>query len=165
MRKFGLLMLLAATFCACGRKDKTDQDLVAAETTFEYQKMPTRVEINTQARDVLDQWEEFGNLSRSFGILYQAQNNEDLKLAIDDLLEKEKLLSESEYPEVFDKLQIKSRQRVLRTFLLKVQADCNQNRNATESVRQLLDAYNALRTQFNVIVNNRLELELILDDE
>lgn len=164
MQKFGLFVLLLVFFGSCDRKNNEGQEGTVDEAAFDYQKMPQRQEINAEASDVLDQWEEFGNLSRSFGILYQAKNHEDLKLAIDDLLEKEKLLSESKYPVVFDKLQIKSRQRVLKTFLLKAKADAEENRNATTSVVQLLEAYNAFRNQFNVIINNTLELDLILTD-
>lgn len=164
MQKFRIILGALLLFCSCGNKDKEDQESVVKETNFDYQKMPQRQVINAEARAVLDEWEAFGKLSRSFEILYQARNHEDLKLAIEDLLENEKLLSESKYPEEFDKLQIKSRQRVLKTFLLKAKADAEENRNATESVVQMLEAYNAFRNQFNVIVSNKLELDLILDE-
>lgn len=84
---------------------------------------------------------------------------------MEDVIAKEKLLAESEYPVTFDVPQIKSRQQVLRTFLLKAKGELDGRRNPTSSMMQLFDAYNALRSQFTIITSNTLELNLFLNDE
>ena len=121
-------------------------------------------EFNTKARAILDSWLEFKELQNSFNLMYRAENNEDLVLVIDDLLEKEKALRESEYPEEFDKTQIKSRQKVLRTFLLKIKASLAEKTDIEKPIKQMLLARNAFRNQFNIIVNNELDTKLILDE-
>ncbi len=165
MLKFRVIVLLFLTLMAC-KDDK--QDLTGSQQTdsgtFDHQKMPARIEINTKASAILDQWEAFGNFSRSFDILYRARNNEDLILALDDLLEKEKLLAASEHPEIFNRSQIKSRQKVVRTFLLKARAQALERRDATEPIVEMFEAYNAYRNQFNLLVNNPLDSKLILDE-
>ncbi|UJH68740.1 hypothetical protein [Allomuricauda sp. SCSIO 65647] len=165
MLKFRVILLLFLALMAC-KDDK--RDLTSAQQTdsgtFNHQRMPSRIEINTKASAILDQWEAFGNFSRSFDILYRARNNEDLILALDDLLEKEKLLAASEYPETFNRAQVKSRQKVVRTFLLKARAQALERRDATESIIEMFKAYNAYRNQFNILVNNPLDSKLILDE-
>ena len=81
------------------------------------------------------------------------------------MLEKEKALGQSTYPETFDKPQIKSRQRIFRTFLLKAQASLADQTDVNGPIKQMLEANNALRKQFNVLVNNKLDIELILNEK
>lgn len=167
MLRFKMLAVVLFLVLAC--KDKSQNasggEQSSEQVGFDYRKMPKRVEINQKASDILDQWEEFGNFSRSFDILYRARNNEDLTLALDDLIEKEKLLAASDHPEIFDKPQVRSRQKVVRTFLLKARALAVENRDPTAAIVEMLEAYNAYRNQFNVLVNNPLDSKLILDEE
>ncbi|MEL6976765.1 MAG: hypothetical protein AAGL29_15430, partial [Bacteroidota bacterium] len=71
----------------------------------------------------------------------------------------------SEYPEAFDKSQVKSRQRVLRTYLLKVKADIANKIDATPATVEMLQANNEFHEQFDIVLGNVLNSELILDDE
>ena len=86
-----------------------------------------------------------------------------MALTIDDLIEKQKELVASEYPEKFDIPQIKSRQKVFRTYILKIKGDLYYYQNPEESIMQMFEAYNAFRNQFNVVVNNTLDTNLILE--
>ena len=97
-------------------------------------------------------------------MLYKATNNEDLALAIDDLIEKEKKLEAGQYPELFDSFQVKSRQMVMRTFLYKAKTSIMENQPTTEPTIKVLEAYNSIRKQLNVIMNSQLDKKLILDD-
>nr|WP_299214562.1 hypothetical protein [uncultured Allomuricauda sp.] len=126
--------------------------------------MPKKLTINPKATVIVEEWPEFKKLSSSVDVLYRAKNNEDLILAIDDLIEKEKLLEKGTYPEAFDKFQIKSRQRVFKTYMLKVKSSVLDNRDATQPTIEMLEAYNAFRKQFNVLVNSQLDTKLILNE-
>ncbi|PWL39598.1 hypothetical protein DKG77_01830 [Flagellimonas aquimarina] len=148
----------------CKKNGDSPLDIGNDELVFNYQKMPKKLTINPKATVIVEEWVEFKNLSSSFDVLYKARNNEDLILAIDDLIEKEKLLEKGKYPEVFDKFQIKSRQRVLKTYMLKVKADVLDNRDATQTTIEMLETYNAFRKQFNVLVNSQLDTKLILNE-
>ncbi|WP_343487158.1 hypothetical protein [Allomuricauda sp. d1] len=159
-----LMWIISALLLGCNGEKKNKDGGETKTVSYDYRKLPKRIVINEKASSILDDWDAFANFSRSVEILYQARNDEDLKLAVDDLIEKEKALAESEYPEIFDKLQLKSRQRVIKTFLLKTQADLLGNRDATDSAVRMIDAYNAFRSQFNMITNNPLDVKTILDE-
>ena len=131
---------------------------------FDYQKMPKRTGINPEATEILNEWSEFQDFNSSFNVLYKATNNEDLVLAIDEIIKKEEELAKSEYPETFDEFQIKSRQRVVKTYLFKVKASIVNNAETTEPTIEMIKAYNALRAQLNVLVNSQLDKKLILDE-
>lgn len=165
MQKLSCLLVILMLFSGCRKDVDTTEDVQVEQQFFNYQKMPKNLAINAIATDTLEKWPEFKALSSSFDVLYQAKNDEDLILAIDDLIEKEKLLAKGKYPQLFDKFQIKSRQRVLKTYLIKVKATILNNGDTTEPTKEMLEAYNAFRNQFNVIVNNPLDKKLILDEE
>ncbi|HZJ20127.1 MAG TPA: hypothetical protein VFD35_07215, partial [Pricia sp.] len=64
----------------------------------------------------------------------------------------------------FDKPQVKSRQKVFKTYILKVKGDIFYRIDPQESVVEMIKAYNAFRNQFNVVVNNTLDTDLILEE-
>ncbi len=159
-----MVPLVFVVFFACKKKVnqvvETDSDTVS----FSFQQMPKITAVNGEVAEVLEDWEAFQELNGSFQVLFKSSNSEDLALAIDDLLAKEKLLRESDYPEAFETSEIKSRQKVLRTFLLKIQASVADRTDVYEPMKQMLLAYNAMRNQFNIITNNKLDVDLILDE-
>lgn len=164
MRKLlGLLIVFLVLF-GCKKNKDNAQETQNTELVFQYQKMPPKLAINPEATKIVESWKEFMAFATSMDVLYKATNNEDLILAIDDLIEKEKQLAEGTYPELFDVFQVKSRQRVLKTYIYKVKASVLENQETTEPTIEMLEAYNAMRKQFNVIVNSQLDKELILDE-
>ncbi|WP_127022597.1 hypothetical protein [Flagellimonas beolgyonensis] len=166
MRKLLGILLVIVVLSGCKKSpESTTQEVDMTELEFQYQKMPDKAPINPEATTIVDGWEEFKAFNASMDVLYRATNNEDLALAIDDLIEKEKNLNEGNYPELYDNFQIKSRQQVIRTYLYKVKAAISENQPTTEPTVQMLEAYNALRKQFNVIVNSQLDKKLILDEQ
>lgn len=54
---------------------------------------------------------------------------------------------------------------VMRTFLYKTKASILDNQPTTESTVKVLEAYNAMRRQLNLIMNSQLDKKLILDEE
>ncbi len=165
MQKLLVVLFVFSVLAGCKKTDEgtTDQSN-NLELVFDYQKLPARATINPKATEILDGWEEFKAFDTSFDVLYKATNTEDLALAVDDLIEKEKKLNASNYPELFDTFQIKSRQQVIRTYLYKVKASILENQPTTEPTVDMLQAYNAMRKQFNTIVNSQLDKKLILDE-
>ncbi|SDD63981.1 hypothetical protein SAMN05421636_101279 [Pricia antarctica] len=164
MVRFILLILICFGFTSC--KDKK-ADLVSSDTsTYELstEKWPDKLEVDSKARDILKDWPEFTVFETSFDALYNVANRDDLSLTIEDLIEKQNALEASKYPEVFDKPQVKSRQKVFKTYILKVKGDIYYRIDPQESVVEMIKAYNAFRNQFNVVVNNTLDTDLILEE-
>ena len=163
MQKMKLILAFLVVF-GCNEKPDSKSDSQEELQTFDYQKLPKKLELSGEVASILDGWEEFKALNSSIDVLYKSTNNEDLSLAIDDLLEKEKSLSDGNYPEPFNSLQIKSRQKVFRTLLLKVKASVLNKSDTTEPTIEMLQAYNIIRQQFNSILSSQLDTKLILDE-
>lgn len=164
MQKLLGILISLSILGACKKVEKATAVVENQNLEFNYQKMPDRIEINPDAAAIVDDWRQFKDFNASIDVLYKATNNEDLALAIDDLIEKEKKMADGIYPELFDTFQIKSRQRVLRTFLYKAKASIQENQPTTQPIVEALEAYNNMRKQLNVIMNSQLDKKLILDE-
>lgn len=165
MKKLFLFWAFALVFFSCGQDKSPAQGQDSQTTGFNTKKFPKKTAINDKAAGLIKNWPEFNAFDASFDAVYRVANEEDLKLVIEDLIEKQKLLEASAYPELFNKPQIKSRQKVLKTFILKTKGNLEYRINNRETAIEMINAYNALRNQFNVMANNTLDTKSILLDE
>lgn len=156
-------MLLLLIF-SCRQNQGTD--LANSDVTIEFNgsELPQRVRINAKAMEILNEWPEYLDFDDRFNALYNASNNEDLRLITEDLVEKQKLWEASAYPETFDIAQIKSRQKVLKTYLLQLNSALEYKTDYISPTRDIVEAYNALRNQFNVTINSKLDPKLLTDE-
>lgn len=146
-------------------KENKDQEIeqVETDTFFKVDTLPEPISINAKAMEIIKDWQEFKNLETTFQTLYRVDNREDLALVIEDLIEKQKMLEASNYPEIFNKPQIKSRQKVFKTYVLKTKGNLEYRVGVAESTSEMVTAYNAFRNQFGVLVNSALDTNLILN--
>ncbi|BFP40755.1 hypothetical protein FGF1_16000 [Flavobacteriaceae bacterium GF1] len=165
MGKHIVWLWVCITFFACRNQKEGEVATDDAPESFSFQNLPQDATLDEAAATLVADWQEFKAIETSYAILKRATNTEDLMLAIDDLIEREKTLAEGSYPEPFDKLQIKSRQQVFRTFLYKVKGNLQDRREVNKSMEEMMLAYNAFKNQFNNIVNNTLDPKLILNGE
>ena len=156
---FGAMFLFAIS-CKQGNSgvDKEPQK----EVVFNLKNLPIKTGINPDAKMVLMDWVEFNALETSFDAFYKVQDKEGLALVVEDLIEKQKLLEASTFPEEFDVPQIKSRLKVIKTAILKAKFSLEYGVDTMEPSTALAKAYNAFRNQFTVIVNSRLDTTLII---
>ena len=163
MREFLFYGLVFMLLISC----KQDKSEVTEDTSAFYisaENWPGKTRANANANTILKAWSAYGDLDTTFDGLYTVENTEDLSLIVEDLIERQQLLAESEYPESFDTPQIKSRQKVFDTFILKTKGDLEYRADPQQSVRQMIDAYNVLRHQFDIITNNTLDIEMLLEE-
>lgn len=164
MRKVCIIWALFSILVSC-KNDQNQRALGGSvETEFNIEKWPKKTIVNPVAANILNNWSEYIALETSFEGLYRIENIEDLELVIEDLIEKQKLLAESEYPEAFDKPHIKSRQAALKTYILKTKGNLEYRLDVQEPLMEMIESFNALRNQFNVIVNNTFDAKLILEE-
>jgi len=164
MRSVYFFILLAILFSAC-RGGGNDQEISNNSVVeIDVQQLPKRTAINPRATELVKDWKEFQELETSFDALYRVANNEDLILVLDEIILKQNEMETSDYPEAFDTPQIKSRQKVFKTFLLKLKAAVEYREDVIPPAKEMLAAYNAFREQFNVTVNNTLDLNEFLDE-
>ncbi len=160
MSIFFLLLLSVA----CQESAGVNVDKKKEQQYLQVEEIPQRVVLNAKASEILKDWIEFNALNTGFDALFTVENEEDLALVLDDLVEKQKSLEDSEYPLTFDLPQVRSRQKVMKTFILKTRAAVEYRVDATEPAVEMMEAYNAMRNQFNVIVNNTFDAKLLLDE-
>ena len=165
MRKVFVLLTVLAVLLSCKKDRKQSGMNEIAKTEFNIENWPKKIVINANAAIILADWPEYAALETTFEGIYSVENTEDLSFVIEDLIEKQKLLAESEYPEAFNKPHIKSRQVALKTYILKTKGSLEYRLDPQEPVIEMIETFNALRNQFNVILNSRIDLELILDEE
>ncbi|MDC6387675.1 hypothetical protein PP182_03215 [Maribacter sp. PR1] len=165
MPKFLYFLVLLMILGSC--KERVSEAATGEVSNFEAManELPKVVPVNTKARVILDTWKEFYSFDKSFERIYTIDYREDLVLVIDDLVEKQKLLEKAVYPEEFDIPQIKGRQKVVKTYILKTKGDLEYRQDPENSIKEMITAYNALREQFNVTVNNTLPTELIENED
>ncbi len=125
---------------------------------------PKTLKNNSKSKEILDKWTAFNAFDEAINNLYTIENKEDLNLIIEDLVEKHKLLKESKFPAEYNKSQIKSRLKVVHTFILKTKGNLTYSLNPEEPVIELLNAYNALLNQVNIISGNTFDIKTLLDE-
>ncbi|QBA63145.1 hypothetical protein [Muriicola soli] len=164
MRKIMSILSLFLVIQACQESGKAEESAKEEIQFFSLDSMPKRTALNSKAAIIVRDWIEFKELETGFDALSTVDNEEDLILVLEDLVEKQKRLEEGLYPPEFDVPQVKSRQKVLKTFIFKTRAAAQYRIDATAPAIEMHNAYNALRAQLNVIVNNTLDTELIIDE-
>ncbi|MFS4454801.1 hypothetical protein [Maribacter sp. 2304DJ31-5] len=164
MRKFCFFLLVIFSMNAC--RDETSKNVGAQDSGWavELSNLPKPAVINAKAASILSEWVEYRGFETSFNSMYRAEFREDFILTIEDLVEKQKTWEASVYPSTFDIPQVKGRQKVLKTFILQTKADLEYRQNPEESIKEMVGAFNALRKQFNVTVNNILPEDLLSDE-
>jgi len=166
MNKFFLFFVLIFSFFSCNetKKEAVGEDQANA-ITFNATKLPKKIELDPKAIVILEEWPEYKALNTAIDGMYKAENNEDLRLTLDQIIEAQKQLEKAIYPDEFNKPHIKSRQVVIKTFALKTKAAIEYNTVILEPAIEMLTAFNNYRNQFNIIVNNTLDTNLILQNE
>lgn len=162
MVKISCIIILFTLIASCKQQPEAVENNDDSAAAWTVDSLPKRVAINAKVLQILAEWPEFNSLDLSFDALFKAENREDLLLIVDDFVEKQNVIAASEYPEAFNTPQIKSRQKVLKTYILKTKAALEYRTDVHEPARELIIAYNAMRRQLNVTVNNTLDTNLIL---
>ena len=161
MPKFLYFLVLLLVLGSCGQSTSETTTEEVSSFGVMAEELPPVSSINAKANSIVMNWKEFDDFDKSFNRIYTIDYREDLILVIDDLVEKQKLLEKGEYPQEFNIPQIKGRQKVVKTYILKTKGDLEYRLSPENSIKELITAYNALREQFNVTVNNTLPSDLI----
>lgn len=160
MSKMFVFLIVSVLVFSC--RDAVSDTAKVQESGWEIvaDSLPKMTRVDPKARSILDNWKEFAILERSFDRIYTTEFREDFVLTVEELVENQKKVEIGEYPEAFDIPQIKGRQKVFKTYVLKTKGDLEYRQNPKESILEMITAFNDLRNQFNVVVNNTLPEEL-----
>lgn len=164
MPKIYHLFMLLIVFVSCKDNKVILEDRQESEWAMVASELPVKIALNGKSNALVEDWLAFKAFDVSFDRMYDATYREDLVLIIEDLVENQKALERTKYPIEFDIPQVKGRQKVLKTFILKAKGDLEYRQDPKVSIEQMITAYNSLRNQFNVEVNNTLLEELIIKE-
>ncbi|TLP76990.1 hypothetical protein [Maribacter sp. ACAM166] len=159
---FFIVMILVAS---C--KDAVSETANAQESGWEVvtDSLPKKNSVDSKVQMILNDWLEFSAMERSFDKIYTTEFREDFVLIIEELVENQKKVEQGVYPVTFDIPHIKGRQKIFQTYILKTKGDLEYRQNPKESILQMITAFNDLRNQFNVVVNNTLPDELRVNEK
>lgn len=160
MPKMFVFLVVLIMLSSC--RDAVSETAKVQESGWEIvaDSLPKKSRVDPKAQAILDIWKEFTLLERSFDKMYTTEFREDFVLIIEELIENQKKLEAAEYPEAFNIPQIKGRQKVFKTYVLKTKGNLEYRQNPKQSIVEMIEAFNDLRNQFNVEVNNTLPEEL-----
>lgn len=150
------IFIVVCCLSSCKDDKVGAEDLKEPSWELDTSSLPKTVRLNAKSEVLVQDWEEFTSFNRSFEAMYSATYREDLVLIIDDLVEHQKTLEASIYPDQFNVPHIKGRQNVLQTYILKVKGDLEYRQDPKPALLEMIIAYNSFRNQFNVLVNNTL---------
>ena len=161
-----IIFFLIAVLLASSCKEAVSETENVQESQWDVtDSLPNKVSVDSKAQTILNEWKDFIALERSFDKIYSTENREDFVLIVDELVENQKKMEVGIYPTAFDIPQIKGRQKVFKTYVLKTKGDLEYRQNPRKSLIEMITAFNDLRNQFNVVVNNTLPDELRANKE
>ena len=164
MSKNSVFLIVLLLFFACNSRVEEAPETSGVTSGAAIQELPEVAEIDSGAREILDGWAEYRSLEDRMLVLKEAGNVEEMKLLLEELNQISTQLEESTFPGAFDQPSVRSRIKVIRTYLGKLEAALFYRLDYDEPLRELLESYNALREQFNVIVRNTLSPDLFEDE-
>ncbi|WP_299798185.1 hypothetical protein [uncultured Maribacter sp.] len=158
-----LILIILVSSC----KDAVQENNAIHETRWEEttDSLPAKIRVDAKAQKILQDWLEYNALEKSFDKIYTSEHIEDFQFLVDELIENQKKMEESAYPEKFNIPQIKGRQKLFKTYVLKTKGDLEYMQDPKESMKQMITAFNDLRNQFNVVVKNTLPDELLKNED
>lgn len=149
---------------SCGSK----QEKAVADTTLgasiDYSDVPEFHTYTSEVNQVLLNWPSFEAFKNRVGAVRLVVSIPDLKLLVSELLEKEQLVFQEAYPKEFSIPAIKSRLRLLKTYLLKIQSATELKQDSKSEVLEFVEAYNQLIDQMNLIMAPKIDLNILTDD-
>lgn len=159
-----LILILFIGCISCGEKKVIEEKEDNSQALVDLKKLPKKVNPSEEAALILTDWTEYNALNSAVNAIYNAATKEDVVVVVEDLIEKQKLLEKSIYPEAFDRPDIKSRQKVFKTYVLKIKSAIEFDLDPRDAVIEMVNAYNAYTNQFSVVVRSTLDPKILFDE-
>ena len=164
MRNYLSILFLFLAFLACRTDVEEPQTVSTEELNFTTSELPIKKKAVGKAATAVNSWSELRSFDQGLDRIYSVSGREDYALIVEELLELFEILGASEAPDVLESPQIISRFNVVKTYLLKVQADLEYRIGPLESTTELLEAYNAAIEQCNTLANTTLDPKTLFDE-
>lgn len=164
MSKISILMCALLLVAGCKSREEPPVQSPGETVASGVLELPQPVRIDPRAREILDGWAQYQSLEERMAVLAEAGDQEEMKLLIEELNQICDQLDENPIPEVFDQPSVRSRFKVVRTYLGKLDAALFYRLDYQQPLFELMESYNALREQFNVITSSTLSPDIFEDE-
>ena len=156
MTKIVILGMFLILTVSCKSPDQKDGQDEPSMIEAEIQALPELVPLDPRAKEIVSTWSQYTALENRLSALPDVKNREEMELLLEELNQICQQVEENAFPAPFEKPSVRSRIKVLRTYLGKLESANYYRLDYQEPISELMDAINATRQQFNVIVNNTL---------
>ncbi len=165
---FGVLSFFMLLSCEDKVVKKEVVENKVSTVFIDGKKLPRNRIINAQIADEINTWTAFKEMNTSFETVFAIKKKTDLFLFIEEMIEKEKTVSKNKYPKALDVPQIKSRIVVLKTLLLKINANLKEGGVSKKEYQQdlstIVDIMNAIKKQFEQVLIHTFDEELLSEE-
>ena len=163
MKYLGLICCFIG-LVSCGTKQEKTTENAAPPAALNYTDVSEFTTFSASVDSVLLHWPSFKALDERVAAIKEVVSLPDLKLLVNELLEKEEMITKEGYPTSFNEASIKSRQRLVKTYLLKIKSAIELGQDPKPTVEEFIVAFNALKDHMNLIKSPTMNLETLKDD-
>ena len=164
MRYFLLALAIFSLLPGCGSPGEPEAESPPETAVSDVKSLPAVVRLQPQARQVVEGWPEFAEFESRMGVLLQTQNQEELSIVLEELIENLSAFETASIPNPFDRISVRSRKKLIKTYLLKTQAALHYRTDHQAPLAEAVTAYNGLLEHFNHIVSSNLDPSIFEDD-
>ena len=164
MRYFLLALAIFSLVPGCGSPEAPKAEGPLENGVSQAKALPVVVRLQPQARQVVEGWPEFAEFESRMGVLLQTQNQEELGIVLEELIENLSAFETAAIPIPFDRISVRSRKKLIKTYLLKTQAALHYRTDHQAPLAEAVTAYNGLLEHFNHIVSSNLDPSIFEDD-
>ncbi|MBC9796824.1 hypothetical protein [Sinomicrobium weinanense] len=163
MIKNVFLALTILFVVACQEKKKEIDTPEVKEEPAVQISLPELRQFDAEKQEELNRWAAYAELHKAIRD-FRKEKGGDVPLQLDNLLEKEKELAASDFPEKFDNPSVKSRLAALKTYLMQTRLEAPDPVPESYLMKQkvkILDAFNALDRQLYVMMQGSVTEEFL----
>ncbi len=150
---------------SCKEEKKESKDAGQDEKTELHIKLPELTEFHGQKSEEINEWAPYVELKKAISE-FKEEKGGDVVLQLDNLLEKEKELSTSDFPAKFDNPSVRSRLAVVKTYLLQTRLEAPDPVPEEYLMKQklkILVAFNDFDRQLNVMMRGSITDEFLTE--
>lgn len=156
--RFFILILSIIVVCSCRQaaaeseaKSETKVDELAPQDAEVFPTLPKLIRIHKFTEEKLVGWGPFQGMHQQMVGLQDVFTAEALSLKLEELETACRDFESAPFPVVFDKPAVRSRAKVVRTFIQKTRADLYYREDFAPDLIQIVRSYNAFLRQLNQV--------------
>ncbi|MGS2738903.1 hypothetical protein [Sinomicrobium sp. M5D2P17] len=150
---------------SCKKEKKENKDAGQEEKTELHISLPELRAFEGEKSEEINEWPQYVELNKAIR-QFREEKGGDVVLQLDDLLKKEKELSDGDFPDKFDNPSVRSRLSVVKTYLLQTRMEAPDPVPEEYLMKQklkILEAFNDFDRQLSVMMRGSITDEFLTE--